>query len=433
MRGFFHKDKHFSLPIEVATIIAQLTCFNGVLPQGAPSSPIIANLICRIFDFRILYLAKKYKLTYTRYADDLTFSTNDKYFPDRSKEFLADIKREAAHAGFEINEQKIRLQYKDSRQVVTGLVTNSKVNVSQQYYKTTRAMAYSLYSTGKFTIDAKQGTLAQLEGRFSFINHVTQYNNSIDKQQHSFYKLSAREKEFSRFLFYKYFYQITSPLIVTEGKTDIRYIKAALQNLYFDYPQLISKNNNKFEFKFSFFRRTKQLQYFLNISPDGADSLINICHLFIEPQKDCRFYQYFLKFGEKQRPPIILIFDNELKKGKNRKPLAKFISQMNIPDDKVSFLKENYYLKLDDEANLYIATHELAEGKDECEIENLFLEETLNHKIDGKSFSLKDSDPQKYYSKEIFSKYILNNYRTIDFKNFRSLLTALVKIVAPDS
>ncbi|EDE2201483.1 RNA-directed DNA polymerase, partial [Listeria monocytogenes] len=74
VRGFFEKNKDFELSTEVATIIAQLSCFNGALPQGAPSSPIITNFICRIMDMRILKLAKNYKLDYTRYADDLTFS-----------------------------------------------------------------------------------------------------------------------------------------------------------------------------------------------------------------------------------------------------------------------------------------------------------------------------------------------------------------------
>lgn len=76
VRGYFQKNKDFQLSKEVATVIAQLTCFKGSLPQGAPTSPIISNYICNIFDLRIIKLAKKYKLDYTRYADDLTFSTN---------------------------------------------------------------------------------------------------------------------------------------------------------------------------------------------------------------------------------------------------------------------------------------------------------------------------------------------------------------------
>lgn len=324
--------------------------------------------------------------------------------------------------------KKTRLQYKDSQQIVTGLVTNSKVNVSRKYYKTTRAMAHSLYSNGEFTINSKEGMLAQLEGRFSFIDSLTLYNNKTDKQAHSFYTLCNREKDFSRFLFYKYFYDITSPLIITEGKTDIRYIKAALQNLHSHYPNLILKDKNKFELKFSFLKRTKRLHYFLNISQDGADTLINIYNLFIEPQKNCKFYNYFLKFGEKTRPPIIFIFDNELG-GKEKRPLAKFIQQIHLPPDKISFLQTNYYCQIGYKENLYIVTNPLTRGKQQSEIEELFPDDILNHEIDGKSFSLKNPNSAKHYSKEIFSKYILDNYQKIDFTNFRPLLDALSKII----
>jgi len=78
--GFFEKNINFRIPKDIAIIIAQLCCYKGSLPQGAPTSPIISNIICNIFDMRILKLAKKYKLDYTRYADDLTFSTNNKDF-----------------------------------------------------------------------------------------------------------------------------------------------------------------------------------------------------------------------------------------------------------------------------------------------------------------------------------------------------------------
>ena len=81
------KNNYFKLP-KVATLIAQLTCYNGKLPQGAPTSPIISNLICQILDYKIIILCKKYRLTYTRYADDLTFSTNNKVFSENYTLFL---------------------------------------------------------------------------------------------------------------------------------------------------------------------------------------------------------------------------------------------------------------------------------------------------------------------------------------------------------
>jgi hypothetical protein len=79
--GFFQKNKHFSLSKPVATIIAQIACHENQLPQGSPCSPVISNIIAHILDIHLNDLAFKHNCTYTRYADDLTFSTNEKSFP----------------------------------------------------------------------------------------------------------------------------------------------------------------------------------------------------------------------------------------------------------------------------------------------------------------------------------------------------------------
>lgn len=102
-------------------------------------------------------------------------------------------------------------------------------------------MAHRLYKTGEFQIDDKNGTLNQLEGRFSFINQVQRYNNVIDSSKHDFNNLNAFEKQYQAFLFYKYFYANNKPHIVTEGKTDINYIKAALKKHHLEFPNLIVK------------------------------------------------------------------------------------------------------------------------------------------------------------------------------------------------
>lgn len=176
--GFFEKNRDFCLPHELAIIIAQLTCYQGKLPQGAPTSPIITNLICQIFDMRVLKLTKKYHLDYTRYADDLTFSTNDKKFLFKWELFYNELLNEVDRAGFKINTKKTSIAYKDSRQTVTGLVTNKKMGVDHRYYKQVRAMANSLYKTGNFDNNGVEGTISQLEGKFSFINQLDKYNNT---------------------------------------------------------------------------------------------------------------------------------------------------------------------------------------------------------------------------------------------------------------
>lgn len=100
------KNKNYQLSQEVSTILAQLCCYNGKLPQGAPTSPIISNLICNILDIRLLHIARKYKLDYTRYADDLTFSTNNKLFLYNQSEFIEKLTAEINNFGFTVNDKK---------------------------------------------------------------------------------------------------------------------------------------------------------------------------------------------------------------------------------------------------------------------------------------------------------------------------------------
>lgn len=428
VRGFFHKDNNFSFPIDVATIIAQLTCYQGVLPQGAPTSPIITNLICRIFDFRLLNLVKKYRLVYTRYADDMTFSTNDKNFFDCKDKFLESVRKEVQRAGFLVNKEKVRFQARGERQTVTGLVVNKKLNVSREYYKITRAMANSLYAHGEFYIDGRLGKLEEIEGRFSFINDVIRYVNKKDGQKHHSDTLAGREREYRKFLFYKYFYANTFPVIITEGKTDIRYLQAALKSLYKEYPSLIEKDKKEnFNFKVYFLKRpSKRFQYFFDLQ-EGADSLTKMYYKFLNNKPPSQYIPTFSLFStifktSYSNAPIILLYDNEI--NEKGKPLNKFIKEK----DKCDFLKKNLYIPLMGK-KVFLATNPLVNNKNSCAIEDLFPSTVLKHVMGGKTFSQTEEDSSKYYGKEIFSKYIYSHYEEIDFANFRPLLEALSIII----
>ncbi|WP_026895747.1 retron Ec67 family RNA-directed DNA polymerase/endonuclease [Clostridiisalibacter paucivorans] len=420
VKGFFNKSKAFNMSEEVAIIIAQITCFNGKLPQGAPTSPIITNLICNILDMRILSICKEYKLDYSRYADDLTFSTNDKHFIKNKNGFYDNLKREIQGFGLLINEKKTRIEYKDSRQVVTGLTVNKKISVKREYYKNTRAMADKLYRTGEFTIGEKAGTIRQLEGIFSFINQIDYFNNKKDNnKKHNVNNLNSREREYQKFLFYRYFLSNSKPLIVTEGKTDVMYIKAALKKHYKEYPNLIEKHRDEFEFKISFLNRTKRLRFLMGIQIDGADTFLNIYNFYTGKNNFNNYFKYFNdKYKITPSNPVILIFDNEQKE--KNKPLYKFKKavKMNTIDLSSEII-----------ANLFLLTVPLCNNKEECEIEDLFDEKALNHKIGGKKFSRKNENNKKYYGKADFAKYIYKNYKDIDFSNFKLMLDELNLVV----
>src|SRR5258707_3815090 len=81
IRGFLIKNRDFALNEKVATVIAQTACHDNTLPQGSPCSPVISNLVAHVLDMHLVKLASGAGCTYSRYADDLTFSTNEKKFP----------------------------------------------------------------------------------------------------------------------------------------------------------------------------------------------------------------------------------------------------------------------------------------------------------------------------------------------------------------
>lgn len=80
VRGMFHANP-YNLPLEVATVLAQICCAYNQLPQGAPTSPIVSNMICGKLDSQLTQLAKTNKCFYSRYADDITYSTSLRKFP----------------------------------------------------------------------------------------------------------------------------------------------------------------------------------------------------------------------------------------------------------------------------------------------------------------------------------------------------------------
>ena len=432
VQGYFNKSQEFMFSKEVSTIISQLVCYEKKLPQGAPTSPIISNLIFNIVDLRILSLAKKYKLSYTRYADDMSFSTNNRAFQTDYIEFIQELKVLLKNSGFDINESKTRLEYYSSRQEVTGLTVNKKINARRKFIKQTRAMVDQLLKTDSFKIDGVIGTEEQLEGRLAFINQLDWYNNDLESENKKnkgnkkyISGLNTREKQYQYFLFYKYFFRPSKPTIVTEGKTDIIHIKAALMKYSDRYPNLITKNDSgKYVFNLYFLNKTKRLKYFLGIVQNGADTMKNIWNFYNGKNNCDNIFKYINdKSGYgviRDVNPVILLFDNEQNPDK---PLRKFLKHigMNAESNK-PFLKLN--------ANLYLQKIPRINNSD-SEIEDLYSKELLNISINGKKFE-KIVEDEDTFSKDIFSKYILEHYQEIDFQNFLHLLESINNICKID-
>ncbi|HDX9688810.1 TPA: retron St85 family RNA-directed DNA polymerase [Bacillus thuringiensis] len=137
---------------EVSYILAKLTTFDSRLPQGAPTSPYISNLICLKLDKRLSHLANKLNANYTRYADDITFS--GKIEITKHIELIKEI---IQNEGFNVNDKKTRVQYYFQRQEVTGLIVNKKISVSKELKRNLRKDIYLCQKYGVYSHMKKIG------------------------------------------------------------------------------------------------------------------------------------------------------------------------------------------------------------------------------------------------------------------------------------
>ena len=165
--------KPFNFPKQIANIIAGLCSmrqirdvidktkehendkkYKYVLPQGSPVSPIITNMVCDTLDRRLAGLAHRFGLHYSRYADDITFSSmHYVYAPDGK--FRTELCRIITEQGFTINEDKTRLQKLGARQEVTGIIISQKLNVTKRYVRDIRNILYIWDRYGYTTAIAK--------------------------------------------------------------------------------------------------------------------------------------------------------------------------------------------------------------------------------------------------------------------------------------
>ncbi len=131
LENVFRAFYYYGYTISVSYLMARLCTYNNELPQGAPTSPYLSNVVCLKMDKRISELAKKYGASYTRYADDITLSANT----DISN-IIPAVEKIVIDEGFFVNDKKTRVLFEYQRQEVTGLlVSGNKVRVNKKYIK----------------------------------------------------------------------------------------------------------------------------------------------------------------------------------------------------------------------------------------------------------------------------------------------------------
>ena len=425
VRGYFIKNNHFLLHPKVATLIAQIACHENNLPQGSPTSSLIADLIAGSLDQRIFNLTQKFDCSYTRYIDDLTISTNKASLP-KCIAFSLDEKLAKWHvgkelrsaierSGFEINESKFRVQLYFNRQSVTGLVVNKKPNINRDYIRHVRSMVNNYCKTSTLF---SHGNEAKRDGDISIqpkhlrgmLNHIFW----VKGREFKYRRFTEKEKDiepsfvkvYRRFLDYYSFFDTQNPVLLFEGKTDSIYVKCALKKIGQNFPSLFD-SGKKEGYRVSFFKYTKHSLPVQRLGGGCGDIKLLLAN----------FSRRTEKFSEEKRlGPLIVVVDND----QAARPLFSAIKEMTKSAAKVDGMEDFYDLG----NRLFLVVVPKGRNKGDFPIEYLFTKTVLETKINNKALSLEDNfDEDKYYGKYVFAEKIVRpNEDVIDFSGFLPLL-----------
>ena len=144
------------------------------LPQGAPTSPALANLCAWRLDKRLSGLARRLGINYSRYADDLCFS-GDRAFAKSMSRFLSVVETIVSEEGFALNASKTRIMYASSTQRVTGVVVNQHVNAAREEYDALKATLHNCRTSSDPATQNREGHpdfKAHLDGRINWVEQL---------------------------------------------------------------------------------------------------------------------------------------------------------------------------------------------------------------------------------------------------------------------
>jgi RNA-directed DNA polymerase len=153
------------------------------LPQGAPTSPFLTNILCKRLDKGLTTLARNYDFAYTRYADDLTFSTRGD--GENLSDFINKVRYVVTKQGLTINESKTRILRRGRQQEVTGMVVNDKISIDRKILRAFRACLHQAETKGLEGLrwGSSPDVIAALDGFANFVLMVDAEKGKLYKEQ----------------------------------------------------------------------------------------------------------------------------------------------------------------------------------------------------------------------------------------------------------
>ena len=183
-------------PKSVGMILTYLCTYNNHLTQGSPTSPYISNLVMKEFDEELGNWCNLRNISYTRYSDDMTFS--GQFNPS---ELIVKVRKMLYKLGLSLNNDKIHIIHKSSRQNVTGIVVNEKMQVNIKYRNKIRQEIYYIKKFGlsshlkKCDINIKpKKYLNGLYGRILYVLQINENDKEFMKYKHFIEKLKRQNK-----------------------------------------------------------------------------------------------------------------------------------------------------------------------------------------------------------------------------------------------
>ena len=183
-------------PKSVGMILTYLCTYNNHLTQGSPTSPYISNLVMKEFDEELGNWCNLRNISYTRYSDDMTFS--GQFNPS---ELIVKVRKMLYKLGLSLNNDKIRIIHKSSRQNVTGIVVNEKMQVNIKYRNKIRQEIYYIKKFGlsshlkKCDINIKpKKYLNGLYGRILYVLQINETDKEFIKYKQFLEKLKRQNK-----------------------------------------------------------------------------------------------------------------------------------------------------------------------------------------------------------------------------------------------